>query len=200
MARETKSHTLKVTRNPDGSLTLGDPQFAQPAPSPDPTKFTVPHGNDNPLYNKVQKNLLQAIPTTHRRRQSDYDAAVRTRQPAAQPPLPPSRNRGKSFFIRSAIPASVKGPETQSLVADKMVAGFRGSAPPPIARHFVSTWATSFTASAKRNIITTSFTSPTAPIPRQFSQSPEIMTDWFIREKACRLCRHSCEILSARSR
>ena len=62
MARKMKSHTLKVTRNADGTLTLGDPQFAQPAPTPDPTKFTVAHGNDNPLYNLVQKNLLQAIP------------------------------------------------------------------------------------------------------------------------------------------
>ena len=42
---------------------VNQPQFAQPAASPDPTKFTVAHGNDNALYKKVQNSLLQAIPS-----------------------------------------------------------------------------------------------------------------------------------------
>src|SRR3984957_7981112 len=128
MARKMKSHTLKVTRNADGTLTLGDPQFAQPAPTPDPTKFTVAHGNDNPLYNLVQKNLLQAIPPPNAGANLTLTLQSALGSPGAAA-VAAIQKSGKIVFHSVGDTGSVKGPETQSLVADKMVQDFTDPTP-----------------------------------------------------------------------
>jgi len=132
MSRKTAAGKKKstpsttVTRKADGTISLSQPQFAQPTTSPDPTGFTVAHGNDNPLYKKVQKSLLQAIPppaaganltmTLGQALGSAGAAAVAAIQKA-----------GQIVFHSLGDTGSVKGPETQSLVADKMVQDFTGA-------------------------------------------------------------------------
>jgi hypothetical protein len=114
---------VTVTREADGSLTLSQPQFAQPTPSPDPTQFVVPHPSDAPLYKLVQKNLLQAIPTPA----ADSDltmtlaSALGSGGAAAVAAIQKS---GQIVFHSHGDSGSVKGPATQSLVADKMVQDF----------------------------------------------------------------------------
>jgi hypothetical protein len=128
MARKKQSTpSTTVTRKADGNIAVSQPQFAQPTTSPDPTKFTVAHGSDNPLYKKVQKSLLQAIPspaaganltmTLAEALGSGGAAAVAVIQKA-----------GQIVFHSLGDTGSVKGPETQSLVADKMVQDFTGPA------------------------------------------------------------------------
>lgn len=118
----------QVTAGENGTLILDQPQFAQPTTSPDPTTFTVAHGNDNPLYKLVQKNLLQAIPNpapgagltmalaSALGRSGDSTAAAILKA-------------GQIVFHSLGDSGSTKGPETQSLVADKLVKDFSDPAP-----------------------------------------------------------------------
>src|ERR1035437_4123865 len=110
--------------NPDSA----QPQFAQPSASPDPSKFTVAHGNDNPLYNKVQKNLLQPIlaPRPGANLTMTLDQVLGAGGAAAVAAIQKS---GQIVFHALGDTGSVKGPETQSLVADKMVSDFADATP-----------------------------------------------------------------------
>jgi hypothetical protein len=119
MARKKKTPT--VTREASGTLLLSQPQFAQPTASPDPSKFTVAHGNDNPLYKKVQKNLLQPIPSPRAGASLTMSLADALGDGAAVAAIEKS---GQIVFHSLGDTGSVKGPETQSLVADKMVQDF----------------------------------------------------------------------------
>lgn len=118
---------MKVIRNHNGTLTLGEPQFGEPTSSPDPTTFTVPHGNDNPLYKLIQKNLLQAIPApVGSNLTMTLQDALGAGGAAAVAAIQKS---GQIVFHSVGDTGSVKGPETQSLVADKMVQDFADPLP-----------------------------------------------------------------------
>jgi hypothetical protein len=99
------------------------PQFAQPTTSPDPTQFTVPHGSDNAFYNKVQKHLLQPIPPPRpgANLTMTLDQVLGNRGAAAVAAIQKS---GQIVFHALGDTGSVKGPQTQSLVTDKMVRDF----------------------------------------------------------------------------
>ncbi len=101
----------------------GDPQFGQPTASPDPTVFTVTHGSDTGLFAKVQKGLLQAIPTPPAgvNLTMTLAQALGTGGAATETEI---RKAGQIVFHSVGDTGSVKGPATQSLVADKMVADF----------------------------------------------------------------------------
>ena len=105
-----------------GSVLTGEPQFGQPVSSPDPTKFTVQHGDDNPLYNLVNKALLQRIPPP---RTQNLTLPLATIWGSAGARVVKNiQTAGQLVFHAVGDTGSVKGPQTQSLVADKMVADF----------------------------------------------------------------------------
>jgi Calcineurin-like phosphoesterase len=102
-----------------GTTGPGGRGFGQPVPSPDPTKFSVDHGNDNPLYNLVNNTLLQAIPPPRipfpAMALADLlDGSV----------IQAIQKSGQIVFHAVSDTGSVFGPTTQSLVADKMVADY----------------------------------------------------------------------------
>jgi len=99
------------------------PQFAEPTASPDPKHFTVAHGNDNPLYNKVQKKLLQAIPAPRAGASLTMALADAFGKRGAAT-FAAIEKAGQIVFHSLGDTGSVKGPATQSLVVDKMVADF----------------------------------------------------------------------------
>jgi Calcineurin-like phosphoesterase/Iron/zinc purple acid phosphatase-like protein C len=107
---------------------VDQPQFAQPAASPDPTKFTVAHGNDNALYKKVQNSLLQAIPSPRPGASLTMNLAD-TLGPGGAAAVAAIQKSGQIVFHSVGDTGSVSGPATQSLVADKMVADFTDPAP-----------------------------------------------------------------------
>ena len=116
--------------------TSDQPMFGQPTPSPDPTKFVVPHPSDNQEYKRVNSHLLQSVPAP--------------RGGAVEPTLSLSDALGKPgpSTIRKLQAAkqvvfhcvgdtgSVRGPATQSLVADKMVADFTEANPASVPSFF----------------------------------------------------------------
>src|SRR5580698_6877490 len=102
---------------------VNQPQFAQPTASPDPTKFTVAHGNDNALYKKVQNSLLQAIPSPRPGASLTMNLADAL-GPGGAAAVAAIQKSGQIVFHSVGDTGSVSGPATQSLVADKMVADF----------------------------------------------------------------------------
>ena len=56
----------KSGRIPTRTSQTGDPQFGQPAPSPDPTGFRTPV-TDTGDFSKVNATLLQPVPAVKRR-------------------------------------------------------------------------------------------------------------------------------------
>jgi 3',5'-cyclic AMP phosphodiesterase CpdA len=118
-----RSSRTRVTLREDGSLDLGQPQFGQPVPSPDPSNFVVPHPNDDPLYNEVQKHLLQAVPPPRPGANLTMQLADSLGTPGPSV-VKAIQKAGQIVFHSVGDTGSVKGPESQSLVADKMVADF----------------------------------------------------------------------------
>ena len=87
----------------------------------------MPHGNDNQFYNLIQKNLLQAIPAPAGSNLTMTLAdALGTGGAARSAAI---EKAGQIVFHSVGDTGSVKGPETQSLVADKMVADFADPSP-----------------------------------------------------------------------
>jgi hypothetical protein len=124
MARKKKSTAVA----PSSTTPVLTPQFAQPTTSPDPTKFTVAHGSDTALYNKVQKKLLQGIPTPRAGANLTMTLADALGSGGAATEAGIQKS-GQIVFHSLGDTGSVKGPETQSLVADKMVADFSDPSP-----------------------------------------------------------------------
>jgi hypothetical protein len=104
------------------------PVFAQPAPSPDPAGFKVPHPSDNLLYTKVNPTLLQPVPGPRGPGAPimELASALGSAGPAAVAAI---QRAGQVVFHMGGDTGSVSGPATQSLVADKMVADFADPLP-----------------------------------------------------------------------
>jgi hypothetical protein len=107
--------TKPTTKKAAQPLAAGDPIFNQPAPSPDPTSFK------NPVTDKKYQGLLivEAVPQPN-------IAAV-------EPTLTLAEVYGSQGAAKTA---AVKGPTTQSLVADKMVADFNETNPADVPSFF----------------------------------------------------------------
>lgn len=126
MARKKSPARVRTAEN--GTLVLDQPQFGQPASSPDPKKFTVPHGNDDPLYKLVQKKLLQAIPNPSPDANLTMDLADALGK-EGDSVVAAIRKAGQIVFHSVGDTGSVKGPASESLVADKMVRDFVDPSP-----------------------------------------------------------------------
>ena len=116
-------HSPKASSHPADSkfaATNGQPVFAQPQPSPDPTSFKSPVTDQNnqevaqlepvpqPVGGAVEPILTLA---------QVYGSAGATKTQAIE-------QAGQIVFHSVGDTGSVKGPDTQSLVADKMVTDF----------------------------------------------------------------------------
>lgn len=103
--------------------TPGNPQFGQPAPSPDPTGFKVPV-TDEGDYSKVNATLLQPVPSPT---VADVEPILELQKvlgSAGAAKIAAVEQAGQIVFHAVGDTGSVKGPTSQSLVADKMVSDF----------------------------------------------------------------------------
>jgi hypothetical protein len=103
------------------------PQFGEPAPTPDPTKFTVKHGSDTQAYKilDTKKGKLQprAFPAS-----AGGDEPVLTLAQALGPKgsdIEKAITRaGQVVFHSVGDTGNTKGPHSMELVADKMVSDY----------------------------------------------------------------------------
>jgi hypothetical protein len=112
-----------------GPTGLDRPGFAQPQPTADPTKFEVKHPSDNPAYKRIdelnREHKLAPMPFPPPRGLpeprltlaavlGDNEAAVQRRV----------ATNGQLVFHAVGDTGSTRGPESQNLVADKLVGDF----------------------------------------------------------------------------
>jgi hypothetical protein len=111
---------------------FGDPVFAQPAPSPDPTTFKDPvtdqSDKDTPGVQPVPQPATAEIEPLLTLAQVYGSQGVAITQTITQ--------AGQIVFHCVGDTGSVQGPETQSLVADKMVSDFTEANPADVPSFF----------------------------------------------------------------
>ncbi len=131
---------------PKPAAPSGLPVFGQPLPGPDPTGFKVPHPSDNTLYGLVDSKLVEPFPAPR-----GGTEPLLTLAEVWGPALGPGKvaaleKAGQIVFHGVGDTGSVKGPETESLVADAAQADLASSpanAVPAFFFHF-GDWVYSF--------------------------------------------------------
>lgn len=113
-----------------------DPSFGQPQPSPDPAVFRVPHGSDAQKYRNLNRKLLQQVPPPR-------DGAIEPVLTLAQiygstgaKRVSAIQSSGQIVFHSVGDTGSLRGPNTQSLVSDKLVTDFIEQNPAEIPSFF----------------------------------------------------------------
>ena len=113
----------------------GKPLFGQPTPSPDPTGFRIPV-TDAGDYSKVNPTLLQPVPQPR----GDSPEPVLTLREiygrTGTAKMAAIEQAGQIVFHAVGDTGSVKGPSSQSLVADKMVSDFTEDDPADVPSFF----------------------------------------------------------------
>jgi hypothetical protein len=117
MAKKPPSHSKKhhPVKKPND-----EPVFAQPQPSPDPTSFKNPVTDQG--YTEVAN--LEPIPTPHGGAAEPILTLAQVYGSAGAAKTAAIQKAGQIVFHSVGDTGSVVGPETQSLVADKMVSDF----------------------------------------------------------------------------
>ena len=116
-----------------GATTLDHPVFAEPQPTPDPTKFLVKHPSDNPAYKQIDKlnaeHKLAPLPFPAPRGLPEpaltLAAVLDISDAALQKQI---KANGQIVFHSTGDTGSTRGPTDQNLVADKMVSDFTDDA------------------------------------------------------------------------
>jgi Calcineurin-like phosphoesterase len=134
MARTTKTRKGKTPAGSEvientGTTALAKPVFAQPQPTPDPTRFVVNHPSDSPVYKQIdelnREHKIAPLPFPAPRGLPEptltLAAVLATDAHALQEKL---KTSGQIVFHATGDTGSTRGPETQNLVADKMVDDF----------------------------------------------------------------------------
>jgi hypothetical protein len=105
------------------AVSQNGPQFGEIQPTGDPTQFKIPHPSDIPFYNLVNKKLLQKVPAPKNPNNMMMSLAqVLGTNGAAR--ISQIQRAKKIVFHSGGDTGSVRGPQTECLVADKMVNDF----------------------------------------------------------------------------
>jgi hypothetical protein len=128
----------------DAPSDIGHPVFAQPQPTPDPTKFEIKHGSDNAAYKKIdelnREHKLAPIPFPNPRGFSpEKPEPVLTFAQIMGDPQAGAKitAAGQLVFHSVGDTGSTRGPETQNLVADKLASDFDENDPNDIPSFFL---------------------------------------------------------------
>ncbi|MCP3463120.1 metallophosphoesterase [Bradyrhizobium sp. CCGUVB23] len=127
--RKEKSAPKTSPIDNTGATELEAPVFAQPEPTPDPTKFEVKHPSDNPVYKKIdelnREHKIAPLPFPPPRGLPEpkltlaqvLDLNPQTLQQKVD-------SSGQLVFHAVGDTGNTRGPESQNLVSDKMVNDF----------------------------------------------------------------------------
>ena len=115
-------------------VAMAGPVFAQPQPTADPTKFEIRHPSDNPAYQKIdelnREHKLEPLPFPPPRGLPEpkltLAAILGNNGSAAVQKITQS---GQIVFHALGDTGNTRGPESQNLVADKLVSDFNETDP-----------------------------------------------------------------------
>src|SRR5271170_5702365 len=113
----------------------GQPVFAQPAPSPDPSGF-VDTTSDESDYNLVDPTLLQAVPPARGGATEPVLTLAQVLGDAGAAADSTIQKSGQIVFHAVGDTGNTKGPDTISMVADKMVSDFDEADPADVPSFF----------------------------------------------------------------
>jgi hypothetical protein len=113
------------------AVATGGPQFAEPTPTPDPTSFSVKHGSDTQAYTILdhEKGRLKPLPFQFVREEEPVLKLENAFGPQGSGIVTQIEHAGQIVFHSLGDTGSTRGPESQSLVADKMVADYSDNSP-----------------------------------------------------------------------
>lgn len=130
-----------VTKPPEGNMNpipTGGPQFAEPTPTPDPTKFTVKHGSDKDAY-----SILDSEKGTLKPRDFPKVTGVEPVLKLADALgskgasiVQQIQSAGQIVFHTVGDTGNTRGPKDQDEVADKMVADYNDTSPATVPSFF----------------------------------------------------------------
>ncbi len=133
----TPQPTPAPTPDPVPPSTGGDtPVFSQPQPTPDPTAFKVPHPSDNGLYKKVNDKLLEPIPPPRGGAAEPILTLAEVYGDQGDAKITAIQQAGQIVFHCVGDTGSVKGPQSEDEVSDKMVSDFSESDPANVPSFF----------------------------------------------------------------
>lgn len=125
-----------ATVYPQAADLPGIPLFGQPRPSPDPTRFVVPHPSDNKEYQRVNKHLLQPFPQARGGAVEPVLTLAQALGAGGKSATTSIQSAGQIVFHCVGDTGSVRGPASESLVADKMVSDFSEADPASVPAFF----------------------------------------------------------------
>jgi hypothetical protein len=128
------TNTAAPAVEPMGSTPVDHPVFGQPQPTADPKKFETKHPSDGAAYKQIdalnRQHKLEALPFPAPRGLPEprltLAAALGVDEAALQKQIAAN---GKLVFHSTGDTGSTRGPESQNLVADKMVSDFTDDDP-----------------------------------------------------------------------
>ncbi len=127
--RKPKHAPQSETIDNVGATKVDHPAFAQPQPTPDPTKFVVKHPSDNPVYKEIDKlnaeHKLEPLPFPAPRGVPEPRLTLAAVLGVSDATLQKQINSNAQIvFHATGDTGSTRGPTDQNLVADKMVSDF----------------------------------------------------------------------------
>jgi len=139
----TKSPTSTPSQQPPKGIPAGTPIFAEPRPTPDPTKYTVPHASDTAAYNemdalvKASKFLPLPFPAVN-----GVAEPILTLTDALGPTGPTTvaaiQAANQIVFHCAGDTGATTGPKTENEVVDKLLADFTGESPAQLPQFFLN--------------------------------------------------------------
>jgi len=137
-----KKPSRSTTRTPDlGNPPPADnaqpaptdgPQFAEPTPTPDPTKFSVRHGSDQDAYTILDQERGHLKPRPFRVVTGTDEPVLKLAEALGAKGgdiVAQIQRAGQIVFHSLGDTGSTRGPESQSQVADKMAADYNEPSP-----------------------------------------------------------------------
>jgi hypothetical protein len=128
-SRKPKAPPQSEMVNNTGPTAVSHPVFAQPEPTADPTKFEIKHPSDNPAFKRIdelnREHKLAPLPFPAPRDLPEprltLGAVLGDNEASVQRRI---STNGQIVFHAVGDTGSTRGPESQNLVADKMVSDF----------------------------------------------------------------------------
>lgn len=146
-AAKSRKHASAATAistrstQPTRGVPVGTPVFAEPKPSPDPTKYKTPHASDTAAYNEmdalIKASKFLPIP---------FPAVAGVTEPlltladalgaSGAKTVAAIQQSGQIVFHAVGDTGATRGPKTENEVADKMVSDFTGEAANAVPQFF----------------------------------------------------------------
>jgi hypothetical protein len=102
----TEGRQARPANTAVASIPTLQPIFGEPAPSPDPKTFVVKHLSDNPLYNTLNKKLLQDIPPPR----EGASLVLKLAEVLGEKPIQKIKAAGRIVFLSVGDTGSIAGP------------------------------------------------------------------------------------------